>query len=41
MGLDIGAKAIYDFREVILKSKTILWNGPMGVFGDGEISKGY
>jgi len=32
MGLDIGTKAIADFKEVILKSKTILWNGPMGVF---------
>ena len=32
MGLDIGQEAIADFREVILKSKTILWNGPMGVF---------
>jgi phosphoglycerate kinase len=32
MGLDIGAKAIGIFTEVILKSKTILWNGPMGVF---------
>jgi phosphoglycerate kinase len=32
MGLDIGQNAIADFREVILKSKTILWNGPMGVF---------
>lgn len=32
MGLDIGPKAIASFREVILKSKTILWNGPMGVF---------
>jgi phosphoglycerate kinase len=32
MGLDIGFKASVDFREVILKSKTILWNGPMGVF---------
>ena len=32
MGLDIGTKARTDFREVILKSKTILWNGPMGVF---------
>ena len=32
MGLDIGQKAVADFREVILKSKTILWNGPMGVF---------
>ncbi len=32
MGLDIGIKARADFREVILRSKTILWNGPMGVF---------
>ena len=32
MGLDIGQKAIADFKEVILKSQTILWNGPMGVF---------
>ncbi|MRG48050.1 phosphoglycerate kinase [Chitinophaga sp. SYP-B3965] len=32
MGLDIGAKAIAQFSEVIAASKTILWNGPMGVF---------
>lgn len=32
MGLDIGAEAIDHFKTVILKSKTILWNGPMGVF---------
>lgn len=32
MGLDIGPKAIQAYREVILNSKTILWNGPMGVF---------
>jgi phosphoglycerate kinase len=32
MGLDIGTQAIVDFRNVILNSKTILWNGPMGVF---------
>lgn len=32
MGLDIGNKAIYNFIQVIDKSKTILWNGPMGVF---------
>ncbi len=32
MGLDIGGKAIGIFSEVIGKSKTILWNGPMGVF---------
>jgi phosphoglycerate kinase len=31
-GLDIGPKTIDLFKEVILKSKTILWNGPMGVF---------
>ena len=32
MGLDIGKKAIADFTQVIMSSKTILWNGPMGVF---------
>jgi phosphoglycerate kinase len=32
MGLDIGAKSVELFSEVISKSKTILWNGPMGVF---------
>ena len=32
MGLDIGPKAIEEFKTVISNSKTILWNGPMGVF---------
>ena len=32
MGLDIGEKSRAIFTEVILASKTILWNGPMGVF---------
>lgn len=32
MGLDIGEKSIALFSDVIKKSKTILWNGPMGVF---------
>jgi len=32
MGLDIGPEAAADYREVLLASKTILWNGPMGVF---------
>ena len=32
MGLDIGENARQKFRAVILASKTIIWNGPMGVF---------
>ena len=32
MGLDIGPKACGIFNEIIGKSKTVLWNGPMGVF---------
>ncbi len=32
MGLDIGPKAREAFRTVILESRAILWNGPMGVF---------
>jgi phosphoglycerate kinase len=32
MGLDIGSNACEQFKNVILHSKTILWNGPMGVF---------
>jgi phosphoglycerate kinase len=32
LGLDIGPKAVGIFREIIGKSKTVLWNGPMGVF---------
>lgn len=32
MGLDIGANACEQFSNVIKRSKTILWNGPMGVF---------
>jgi len=32
MGLDIGQMAIAQFKKIISESKTILWNGPMGVF---------
>ena len=32
MGLDIGPEAVKQYKEVVAGSKTILWNGPMGVF---------
>lgn len=32
MALDIGPDSIKAFREAVLRSKTLLWNGPMGVF---------
>lgn len=32
MGLDIGPKTRETYREVVLASKTVVWNGPMGVF---------
>lgn len=31
-GLDAGPKSLEQFKKVILESKTILWNGPLGVF---------
>jgi phosphoglycerate kinase len=40
MGLDIGPKAIESYSKVVLKSKTLLWNGPMGVFEMENFSKG-
>ena len=40
MGLDIGTKAREAFTEVIENSKTILWNGPMGVFEMANFAKG-
>jgi phosphoglycerate kinase len=40
MGLDIGPKAIEAYIKVIGESKTILWNGPMGVFEMSNYEKG-
>ncbi|MBN1107272.1 MAG: phosphoglycerate kinase [Bacteroidales bacterium] len=40
LGLDIAEKSIELFSEVIKNSKTILWNGPMGVFEMQKFSKG-
>lgn len=40
MGLDIGPKAIEAFAQTLRFSKTILWNGPMGVFEMSNFAKG-
>ena len=40
MGLDIGAKSVEALTKVIMDSKTILWNGPMGVFEMPSFQKG-
>ncbi|MDB4088352.1 phosphoglycerate kinase [Flavobacteriales bacterium] len=40
MGLDIGKDTIANFKEVVLNSSTILWNGPMGVFEMENFEKG-
>jgi len=40
MGLDVGPKSISLFRDTILKAKTILWNGPVGVFEFDRFSAG-
>ncbi len=40
MGLDIADETIKTFSEVIANSKTVLWNGPMGVFEFDKFSKG-
>jgi len=39
-GLDIGPETIKAFTDVILSAKSILWNGPMGVFEMESFSKG-
>lgn len=40
MGLDIGPEAIEIFSKALEQSKTILWNGPMGVFEKSNFAKG-
>jgi len=40
MGLDIGPETIKLFKDELLKSKTIVWNGPMGVFEMDNFAKG-
>lgn len=40
LGLDIGKESIKQFTEVIKKAKTIVWNGPMGVFEQDQFANG-
>ncbi len=40
MGLDIGPKSLENFRSELLACKTVVWNGPMGVFEFENFSKG-
>ncbi len=39
-GLDVGSQTLENFEQVILDSKTILWNGPVGVFEMESFSQG-
>jgi len=40
MGLDIGPKSVDIFTKIISESKTVLWNGPMGVFEMAKFENG-
>ncbi|MBQ1636960.1 MAG: phosphoglycerate kinase, partial [Bacteroidales bacterium] len=40
MGMDAGEKSIENWTKIILESKTILWNGPVGVFEMPNFAKG-
>ena len=40
MGLDIGPKTIELYADAVKTAKTVVWNGPMGVFENPELAKG-
>ena len=40
IGIDIGSQTVNKFQEILSKSKTIFWNGPMGIFEVDEFSYG-
>ena len=40
MGMDIGPETITEYKNEILAGKTIVWNGPMGVFEMDKFSNG-
>jgi phosphoglycerate kinase len=39
-GLDVGPKTVQAYSDEIAKAKTILWNGPMGLFEDKRFAEG-
>jgi phosphoglycerate kinase len=40
LGLDIGSETIKNYKKIIAKAKTIIWNGPMGIFEIEKFAKG-
>ena len=40
LGLDIGPKSAEEFAEAVKTAKTVVWNGPMGVFENPVLAKG-
>ncbi len=40
MGMDVGPKTLALYKDIILKSKSIVWNGPVGVFEFENFAKG-
>lgn len=40
MGLDIGEKTLSNYRNILGTAKTVLWNGPMGIFENDNYNKG-
>jgi 3-phosphoglycerate kinase len=40
MGVDIGPKTIEKFKQILKSARTVVWNGPMGVFEIPEFARG-
>lgn len=40
MALDVGPKSVEEFKNVLKDAKTVVWNGPMGVFENPTLAKG-
>jgi len=40
MGLDIGPESVKTFQDALADCKTVIWNGPMGVFEFDQFARG-